>query len=204
MQSQLAAANTETRSLRTKRAQLVEKMQEYEDRLIQTPKAEQEYRSITRNLEQASRRYQEIKAKQMTAEIGQEIEKERKGEKFTLIDPAILPEEPISPNRPAIVFLSLVLALGTGVGLGAVAESMDSAVRGVKGVAAILHRAPLAVIPYLPNSAEIRARKQKSRIMVISVIAGIIIMLLMVHFLFSPLDVLWFRGLRKVDGIVGE
>jgi uncharacterized protein YqfA (UPF0365 family) len=39
--------------------------------------------------------------------------------------------------------------------------------------------------------------------MVITVIAGIIIMLLMVHFLFSPLDVLWFRGMRKVDNIVG-
>jgi len=202
MQSQLAAADSEVRSLQTKRAMLVEKIQEYENRLIQTPKAEQEYRAITRNLEQASRRYQEIKAKQMTAEIGQEIEKERKAEKFTLIDPAILPEEPISPNRQAIVFLSLVLALGTGVGLAAVAESMDSAVRGAKGVAAILHRAPLAVIPYLPNSADTRRRKQKRSVMVISVIAAIIIMLLMVHFLISPLDVIWFKGLRKVDNIV--
>ena len=48
-----------------------------------------------------------------------ELEKERKGEKFTLIDPAILPEEPVSPNRPAIIFLSLVLALGAGVGSAA-------------------------------------------------------------------------------------
>jgi hypothetical protein len=32
----------------------------------------------------------------------------------------------------------------------------------------------------------------------------IIIILLLVHFLFSPLDVLWYRGLRKVDRIVGE
>ena len=44
----------------------------------------------------------------------------------------------------------------------------------------------------------------KKRIMIISVIAGIIILLLLVHFLFSPLDVLWFRGLRKVDTIIGE
>ncbi len=87
----------------------------------------------------------------MTAEVGQEMEKERKGEKFTLIDPAVLPEEPISPNRPAIIFLSLVLALGAGVGSAAVAESMNAAVRGAKGVVAILHTAPLAVIPYLPD-----------------------------------------------------
>ena len=204
MQSQLAAADTEIRSLRTKRSQLADKVQEYENRLMQTPKVEQEFRAIARDLDHATRRYQEIKAKQMTAEVGQEMEKERKGEKFTLIDPAVLPEEPVSPNRPAIVFLSLVLALGAGVGSAAVAESMSSAVRGAKGMVALLNTAPLAIIPYLPSAAETRARKQKRRILVITVIAGIIIMLLMVHFLFSPLDVLWFKGLRKVDNIVGD
>ena len=204
LQSQLAAADTEIRSLRTKRSQLADKVQEYENRLMQTPKVEQEFRAIARDLDHATRRYQEIKAKQMTAEVGQEMEKERKGEKFTLIDPAILPEEPVSPNRPAIVFLSLVLALGAGVGSAAVAESMSSAVRGAKGMVALLNTAPLAIIPYLPSAAETRARKQKRRILVITVIAGIIIMLLMVHFLFSPLDVLWFKGLRKVDNIVGD
>jgi len=203
LQSQLAAADTEVRSLRAKREQLAGKVQEYENRLMQTPKVEQEYRGIARDLDHASRRYQDIKAKQMTAEVGQEMEKERKGEKFTLIDPAILPEEPISPNRPAIIFLSLVLALGAGVGSAAVAESMNTAIRGAKGLGTLLHVAPLAVIPYLPNAAETRARRQKHRIMVITVIAGIIIMLLMVHFLISPLDVLWFRGMRKMDNIVG-
>ena len=81
---------------------------------------------------------------------------------------------------------------------------MDSAVRGAKGVAAVLHRAPLAVIPYLPNTAETRARKKKRHVLVISVIAGIIILLLIVHFLITPLDVIWFKGLRKVDNIVGS
>ena len=204
LHSQLAAANSEINSLITRRAKLVDKITLYEERLLQTPKVEQEYRAIMRNLDHASLRYQEIRAKQMTAAVGQEMEEERKGEKFTLIDPAIRPEEPISPNRPAIIFLSLVLALGAGVGSAAVAESMNAAVRGAKGVVAILHTAPLAVIPYLPNAADTRAQQKKKRITIISVIAGIIILLLLVNVLFSPLDVLWYRGLRKVDAIVGE
>jgi len=132
------------------------------------------------------------------------MEKERKGEKFTLIDPAVLPEEPISPNRPAIIFLSLVLALGAGVGSAAVSESMGSAVRGSKGLVAILQTAPLAVIPYLPNAADTRAQTRKKRIIIFSIVAAIIISILLVHFLFSPLDVLWFRVMRKVDNIIGE
>ena len=37
-----------------------------------------------------------------------------------------------------------------------------------------------------------------------SVVVGIAIILLLIHFLISPLDVLWFRGMRKVDNLVGE
>ena len=139
----------------------------------------------------------------MTAKVGQNMEKERKGEKFTLIDPAFLPEEPISPNQPAIIILSLVLALGTGLGSAAVAENMSSAVRGSMGLVAILQTAPLAVIPYLPNAADTRAQTRKKIITILSVVTGTIILLLLVHFLFSPLDVLWFRSLRKIDRIMG-
>jgi len=203
MQSQIEATEIQIRISNDRRAKLVDKLAAYEEKILQTPRIEGEYRTILRNLNSASSRHQETLAKQRTAEIAREMEKERKGEKFTLIEPAILPEEPISPNRPAIIFLSLVLALGAGVGSAAVAESMNTAVRGAKGLTTLLHMAPLAVIPYLPNAAETRASKQKRLIMVITIIAGIIIMLLMVHFLFSPLDVLWFRGMRKVDNIVG-
>jgi uncharacterized protein involved in exopolysaccharide biosynthesis len=204
LQSQYEAANTEIRSLREQRTRLMSKMEEYERRLLMTPKVEQEYRAIVRDLTNTTERYQNIKAKQMTAEVAQELEKERKGEKFTLIDPAILPEEPISPNRPAIIFLSLVLALGAGVGSAAIAESMDKAVRGTKGLVSVLQMAPLAVIPYLATEADTRRERTRKRVILASVVAGIAIILLLIHFLVSPLDVLWFRGMRKVDNIVGE
>ena len=48
----------------------------------------------------------------MQADVAKQLESESKGEKFTLIEPAALPEKPISPNRPAIVFLGFILALG--------------------------------------------------------------------------------------------
>jgi len=203
IQTQLAAANSEIKSLRARRTKTAAKLADYEERLLLTPKIEQDYRVIVRDLEQASSQYQITKAKQMAAGVGQAMEKERKGEKFTLIDPAVLPEEPISPNRPAILFLSLVLALGAGVGTAAVAESISDAVRGAKGVAAILNAAPLAVIPYLPNAAETRSRSNKKKLIIISVIAGIIIMLLLIHFFVSPLDVLWYRIMRKADKVIG-
>jgi len=203
LKAQVEAADSEIRSLKTKQSQLGDKLTEYEQRLQQTPQVEREYRGLVRDLDNSTQRYQEIKSKQMSAEVAQAMEKERKGEKFTLIDPPILPEEPVSPNRPALIFLSLVLALGAGIGSAAVAESMDSAVRGAKGVIAILNTAPLAVIPYLASDADIGSERKRRWLMIAGVITGIIVILLLINFLYSPLDVLWFRGLRKIDTIVG-
>jgi len=53
------------------------------------------------------------------------------------------------------------------------------------------------------NTAETMAKKRKRVILIVSVIAGIIIIFMLIHFLITPLDVLWFRGMRKVDNIVG-
>jgi hypothetical protein len=203
LQTQLQATRSNVHSLKAQRAELKDKVAEYEERLLLTPQVESEYRALVRDYENASMRYQEIKSKEMTAEVGKQLEKERKGEKFSLIDPAALPEEPISPNRPAIIFLSLVLALGAGIGSAALTETMDTAVRGTKGLIAILNTAPLAVIPYLVNEADTSRTRNRRILHILSIIAGIIIALLLVHFLYSPLDVLWFRGLRKVDKVIG-
>ena len=96
----------------------------------------------------------------MQADIGQELEKDRKGERFSLIDPPQLPEKPSSPNRPAILLLGLVLSLGGGVGSAAVLESLDDSVRGSKALAGLLQVPVLAVIPYMENNAE-RQRKRR-------------------------------------------
>ena len=203
LKSQIEAADIQIRRLGERQERLRKSVPEYVSRLMQMPKLEGEYRALVRDYENATSRYQEIKAKQMTAEVAQSMEKERKGEKFTLIDPAIRPEEPISPNRPAIIFLSLVLALGAGVGSAAVAESTDSAVRGAKGLVSILNTAPLAVIPYLASATDMRKQNTRTWLTIAAVIGVITVVLLLIHFLYSPLDVLWFRGMRKVDNIVG-
>ena len=80
---------------------------------------------------------------------------------------------------------------------------MDSAVRGAKGVISILNTAPLAVIPYLACQEDIGRERKRRWLIIAGVISGIIVILLLINFLYSPLDVLWFRGLRKMDTMVG-
>jgi uncharacterized protein involved in exopolysaccharide biosynthesis len=203
LQAQLAGIKSEVQSLKVQREQLKTKLTDYEKRLQQTPDVERKYLVLNRDYENSVRRYQELTAKQNVAEVGQELEKERKGERFSLIDPPQLPEKPLKPDRPAIIILGFLLSIGSGLGFAAVAESMNNSVRGVRGVMSVLEFPPLSVIPYLPNSEDL-ARAVKTRKIIIAFVASsFMLLVLLVHFFWTPLDVLWFKGLRKVDTVIG-
>ena len=76
-------------------------------------------------------------------------------------------------------------------------------VRGARNIEALLGMAPLSVIPLQLNTADILDNATfKKRGLQISIIT-VILLTLLLHFFVSPLDVIWFRLLRKLDGIAG-
>jgi hypothetical protein len=49
------------------------------------------------------------------------------------------------------------------------------------------------------------ARKIKTRKLIFTAAAvSLVVVIILAHFLWTPLDVLWFKGLRKADGIIGS
>ena len=199
IESQLEGVKSEIKSLRQQRKQVVDKISEIEKSLYNAPQVEREYLILQRDYANAVSRYQETKAKQMQADVAKQLESESKGEKFTLIDPAALPEKPVSPNRPAIIFLGFILALGSSLGFAIVADTISGAVRGARSIQRSLGALPLSVIPFEMNLEDRAKTKRIKKRVVILFVAVIVIALLLIHFLISPLDVLWFRALRKID-----
>lgn len=204
IQSQLEGINSQINAMAAKQRELKQRLGDYEKRIVQTPQVEREYLNLKRDYENSQLRYQEIRAKQMEAQVGKELEKERKGERFTLIDPPQLPEQPVKPNRPVIILLGLILSIGGGIGVGVVAEALDNSLRGGRSVAAILGAAPLAVIPYMENSLDLARRAAAKKAAMWSATVGLIIAVVLIQFLWIPWDVLWFKGLRALGGVVGS
>lgn len=199
IKSQLHGIDSEISSIKKQRVEAANKITELEKTLYEAPQVEREYLVLKRDYKNAVSRYQETKAKQMQADVAKQLESESKGEKFTLIDPAELPEKPISPNRPAIIFLGFILAIGCGLGFAIVADVISGAVRGARSIQRTLGALPLSVIPYEMNLQDkVKTRRIKKRV-VILFIAVIVFAVLFIHFVVSPLDVLWFRVLRKIE-----
>ncbi len=199
MQVQRDALDSEEKALRAKRIELQSKRDQYEKRLEQTPQVEREYLDLSRNHENAVLRYREIKAKLMEAQVAQELEKGAKAERFSLIDPPQYPEKPRSPNRPAILLVGMVAALGGGIGYGGVLEGLDGSVKNPKQLSRILQTPLLSVIPYIENDAD-RARRRNLRILiVVGTLLGLALVLAAIHFFWMPLEVFWFYLLRRLQ-----
>lgn len=198
LKSQLEAADSEIRSLDYSRGQINNKIAELRQNLRQAPLIEKEYIDMVQELDNTNLRYREVSAREMEAQIAQQLEVEKKGERFTLIDPPQEPLEPVSPNRIAILFLGFVLALAGGFGSVALAEMLDSTIHSEKAIAAILGVAPLATIPYLESQQESDDLKKRRKTLLIgSLIAGMAAVAAF-HFIIMPLDVFWYKLLRVV------
>jgi len=193
----------EIAGLSKRRAELQTKLQTYEKRLQNAPDVERQYLSMVRDWENTNLRYREMKAKQMEAQVAEQLERKSKGERFSVVEPPSLPEKPLKPNRPAIAALGLVLALAVAAGFIATRESLDKSIRKLGQIAYLTGTPPLAVIPYLDLDEEVKAKSQQAVVLLGALAAGLVIALLLAHWLWIPLDVLWFRGLRKLDLLLG-
>lgn len=193
----LESAEIELFHLRQSRKDVGAKLADLEKSLVQSPVIEKEYRDLLRDYENTSLKYQEVKAKQLEAQMAKTLEKDRKGERFTLIEPPLVPERPVKPNRFLILVVGVFVALVGGAGVIWGLEQLDQTVRSGHAVARLTGMSPLAVVPHIVNAAE-RARDRRKLWITASASGALAVILMVVlHFAVAPLDVLWFIALRK-------
>ncbi|MEC9340599.1 MAG: lipopolysaccharide biosynthesis protein [Pseudomonadota bacterium] len=198
LRTRLDAVIAEQRAMGERRRQAERKFSDYESVLINAPLVEAEYRKLSRDYQNALLKYQEIKDKEMEAQLAESLETDRKGERFTLIEPPLRPEEPISPNRPALLLLGVVLALGGGLGSVALAEQLDPTLRGPAMLSTLLGEAPLTVVPTISTQRELALHKRHRHIALVTAAVAVVVILVLIHFLLVPLDVAWFMLWRRL------
>ncbi len=198
LNAQLQSIQADMGSLGFTRKELNQKMENLRTSLRQAPLVEKEYTDLIQELDNTNLRYREVSAREMEAQISQQLEVQRKGERFTLIDPPQEPLEPVSPNRMAIIFLGFVFAIASGFGCVFLVEMMGSTINNEKTIASILGVLPLASIPYLESREESETIAKRRFIMVISTLITITLATIAFHFIVMPLDVFWFKLLRVI------
>ncbi|HTY51391.1 MAG TPA: GNVR domain-containing protein [Steroidobacteraceae bacterium] len=197
IQAQLAGTQNDLDSLQTEIGKLRAQEDAYQADIGGAPEVEREYHDLTRDLDNARQRYQEIRTKQGEAREAQNLESDQQGERFTLIDPPLPPEQPVSPNRRMILAMGLLLSLALAAGVAWLREQVDTTVRGRDQLIKLLGVPPLALVPHIVTRAEVRLERLRMRLALGSAAGSACVALALIHVFYMPLDVLWFRLLQR-------
>ncbi len=197
VQAQIEVANGRRASLDTQRQMLEKRITELETSIVQTPEVERSLKALSRDHQNAVRKYDEIKSKEMEAQLAKNLEEDKKAERFSVLEPPIFPDEPVKPNRRKMIAFGFALALAAGGGGLLVIESIDGSIRGTAGYRAMLKQSPLVAIPYIATAGELRRRRQLLIAFLAILIAAVILALVVLHFTYKPLDALFFKLVER-------
>lgn len=155
---QLDQARVEAATTTEEIAGLNRRIAEYQRRIENTPRREQELAQITRDYETTRELFRSLQAKRGEAGMAADLEQRQKGERFRIIEPAAAPDRPTGPNRARLILLGLLAGLAAGVVAVVVAEQADRSYRSADEVRASVPVPVLSVIPRITTDRD-RARQ---------------------------------------------
>lgn len=106
--------------------------------------------------------YEAMVARQGQSEVSKQMEVQDKSTVFRIVDPAVLPIKPISPDRVRIILLGILAGIGGGVGVILFKDQMDTSIRDVDMLKQ-LGFTVLAVIPRIDDPQQIALEVRKER-----------------------------------------
>ena len=130
-------------------SELSKEIKYYQARVEATPKREQELMSLTRDYNNILSSYNSLLNRKLEAEIAVNMEKKQKGEQFRIIDPAKLPEKPISPNVAKLFAIFFIVGLGSGCAIIFIIDFMDLSFKSKEDLEAVAGTDVLITIPVL-------------------------------------------------------
>jgi polysaccharide biosynthesis transport protein len=196
--SQLASTQADIASSKIQIEALKAKAQKYQRQIDATPRVEETYRMLTTERNNTQAKYDDLMRKVMEARVSQGLEKEQKGERFTLIDPAHLPEKPDKPNRLAIVAIGIVLGIGAGIGTAALREFSDTSIHSSQYLTTATSFPVLAMVPAIETAKDLSRRRMHKIILTVAaagIVAGGVAVF---HFRVMDLTVFWAKVMQHI------
>jgi capsular polysaccharide biosynthesis protein len=126
---QIAEIQREIRLAENEIIALKNQIMVYQKRVENTPKREQELISLRRDYQNIQTSYESLLDRKLEADIAVNMERKQKGEQFRIIDPAKIPQKPISPNLKKLFLFTVAAGFGIGVGIAFLLELMNTSFR---------------------------------------------------------------------------
>jgi succinoglycan biosynthesis transport protein ExoP len=180
IRTQINGVDTQITSLQARGSELRNKLDQLMKRVESTPQVEREYQTLSRDLQLARAKYDELLKSRMDAELTEAAIAGGRSDELRLVTSPGVPLAPSKPSRLAIAVVGVVLAVMLALAAVVFTEAMDQTVRGSRDVRRVLAVAPLAVIPEIQDATTVR--RQRFRMVMLascSLIGSVIVVMTM-------------------------
>lgn len=190
IRGQLAEIDAQIKALRRDKVAEEEKIEDLQQRIIAIPQVERGLAALNRDYVAKVEQYNLIRGKTMEAGMSESLEQGRKAERFSILEPPMMPTSAERPDRPKVFAMGSVLAIGLPIGIVLLIGFRDRSVRGSEAIKDITKAKPLIEIPYIKTEAEFDAGRRAIGYSLAATAALVAVTLLAVHLLFMPIDLL--------------
>ena len=118
---------------------------------------------LMRDYETLQQLYHDLLSKHEAAKIAEAMEKGQVGEQFRVLDAALVPDHPYSPDRVKLNAIGIFLGLMIGLGIVAALEFMDGTLKSEEDIRTVLGLPVIATIPIFAPKAPGGAVRQRLR-----------------------------------------
>lgn len=199
LSARLAGIRSDIDSVNNTLKEIEKEAEVYRERIAATPGVEEKYNILLGERNNFKAKLADLQAKMMEAQVAEELESKQKGERFTLVESARIPEKPYKPNRLAILLIGIVLGAGAGVGLASIVEFSDSSFRDSEALARVTGFPVLTEIPKIVTKED-RLRKNMKKLIGLAAAAVVIAAVLFIFDSYvMDLDVLWAKIMRNLS-----
>lgn len=199
VQVQIDAANARLLSIDQQRKNLRARLSQLQNEIMRSPQVEHGLSTLLRDYETAKKKYEEVSSKRGNARIAENLEQENKAERFSLLEPPLLPEKPIKPDRKKIIVMGVFISLGVALGLVMLMETINQRVRGADALTALIGKRPLVIVPYITIQSELSRKKYLNIYIAVGLLLLGLIVVVAVHFIWMPLDILMYKIMTRLS-----
>ncbi len=118
LRGQLGVIKRQIGSLEKRRQDLSAEIGDYEARINKLPLVEQEMAALKRDYDESANNYNSLLQKELAADMATDMERSNNSERFTVIDPARIPQKPVKPRRAVLAGAGSLAGLALGLILG--------------------------------------------------------------------------------------
>jgi hypothetical protein len=151
----MSDADAEIKSLMSRRRMLQDLRVQRELELQTVPENQKVLAMLTQERDSYRKLHEELLQRMSQSEVSKQMEISDKTTTFRIVDPAIRPTAPVSPNMVRMIMLAIAAGLGCGVALVLVLDHLDNTIRDV-GQLKELGIEVLAVIPRIEDPHQIQ------------------------------------------------